>query len=1503
MKKFLILAVTLIWSISSLFASDIPSDWKRFGSSGNAPKMTGNNLELSGIGSGISWKVPVIMNFYYKVSVKATASGGKVTGYLLLKASNNNRSAKIPLKTGSDGKFVTTADVIRTNYGKGVISVEAFIKLTKCNKNTKLLIKSISIEQVIIKRTSSRHRKVTLKGKYLVPKLRDYCLKTNLSEAVIVAGKNNKDLAVKIQKAIEDKIGKKIAIIDEKDAKIPYTTNVIALGNRSSNRFIWHLYNRMYTLLDVKYPGPGGYVIRTLHNTFANGKNVVFLGGSNKQGTIEAVKCFLNTIEKTSSKDGDLVIGRQMTIKLPAGTKLPEPLKYSTAYFWSKVNRGSKGYGWNIIAYNMAMYYMTGIKKYAKTAARLSLQPTKKDYKDLLKYDLGSFDNHKTPLSHPYHYFAHNMMIFWDLIEESDAFSDSEKLGITRQLAEQISSKQMNYPYIDPNRPSYYLDRHGIIATFSFYCTARYFNKYYPNRHWTKGLKGVRNRFSYINQKNAYQRGESGNLVRSFSGWITPAILYLTTTDNMNIVKGGRLSEMLSLYEALFDGSDSMIATSSTNNILKKIANLTGKGKWLYYAQQTPLKPSGVFRVGQSFAPGAEFKVELPEDIMDKFIAVKMPLQILKHYAYKHLKAPYSDCYVTIAYRNGYGKSGDYVAFDSLREITQTPYNMNSILALRVNGTTILRGYGNYVQVNQNGKVPMDIPQLGKVKDFGVFKNNAYIKTKVPEMSWERSVVFNKRRYALIADKVTAEEDGEVGIILNWQGPKTTQFKSKKNKIWCQVSNCIELENTAIYPKTLEVYGTANQKRIKSTRVGDSATFSFFVAEDTACNLMTELKTWNYGANKFKVELDGKLLDSNVCNWSRKPEYSKVINLGKINIKRGKHTLKFTVLEKKKGAKNAWIAIQKTFFKKNVKAYICTAEAMSGILGDSNAYHKTSSKLKKGESRTVFSLLAVGENFDCKQITQNAALLFTPEKALAFNGNFRNFGSAYLAVIDKDHIFAVQAVQIANIFKSSIPLDLSWNLKTGLLEIKSNKDTTIQINGKTLSIKKGKNVFQKVFADVEATNKFSDDFAKLKNGHIPEKQFVSTLNKLKYSRKTRIPGTFTRNRIKPWGTYLPEVVNARWKNNPALAIATNQRVYITDLKGKLLKIIDIGAEVTKVYYWEKAGLLLLGNEYRKVIAFNQSNSKKVWTFQSKADDSIKKKFGTWSRVYKSIWSMSSGKFPAEKEYAFIGSSSGIELLDANGKLFKRYPVLYGVVRKMLVIKKPNGSKQLLALGSNQAYYAGKLWGIDAKTSKGIRQNNLGFTQFVPGYCKGLGISTGGSVRTVLFYEDFDADGKKDIMTDLQRYFKLFAIYEVGNLAYKPLYQINLGPGSGAGVCDMPPPTSIICADIQGSKTPEIIYCDKYGKFAAINGKCKQLWNLSLEFIPKYLCAVPKTNNQDSGYVLAAGGRYLALVDGKGKLLSQSKLKSRISVIHLMPDGKTVFVLLKTGQILYFKIKK
>ncbi|MGD8239445.1 MAG: hypothetical protein PVH68_12880, partial [Armatimonadota bacterium] len=68
--------------------------------------------------------------------------------------------------------------------------------------------------------------------------------------------------------------------------------NIVALGSVNNNRLLSVLYGRRYVVADSIYPGTGGYVIRTVHDPFARGINVLVLAGSDAEGVRRAISVF-----------------------------------------------------------------------------------------------------------------------------------------------------------------------------------------------------------------------------------------------------------------------------------------------------------------------------------------------------------------------------------------------------------------------------------------------------------------------------------------------------------------------------------------------------------------------------------------------------------------------------------------------------------------------------------------------------------------------------------------------------------------------------------------------------------------------------------------------------------------------------------------------------------------------------------------------------------------------------------------------------------------------------------------------------------------------------------------------------------------------------------------------------------------------------------------------------------------------------------------------------------
>ncbi|MFQ6098475.1 MAG: carbohydrate binding domain-containing protein, partial [Armatimonadota bacterium] len=393
--------------------------------------------------------------------------------------------------------------------------------------------------------------------------------------------------ARRIQAVIQRLTGAKapIASDDAPEAAVPIRGNLIALGNRSTNKTIEELYNRYYTLLDLRYPGPGGYVVRTLHNPFGDGRNVIFVGGSDAAGVRAAAQVLTDRLQAAGGKDGTLSVGRLAEIRLGKGIRVPKELKDFETWEAS-AGYGSVGYfGWNSLSKRLAMYYMTGDDFHAREFIRLAF-PDEEAKREIAEIDGERIENKDEPLGGPYHYNAHMMILFWDLVEESPVFTDEERLRVTNAFSRQLNHRKGEGIYGRVEPPPHVGSRHGQWSAISLYCLGRYFQKDYPNPIWQHCIAAAKLHFAPLHE-HAWVSGESDNLFW-YNTATAPILTYLCLTGDRGPVKNGVLARLLRAQEMLISGRQPDWALRSASiGYLHKAAYLTGDGRWLTYRERT----------------------------------------------------------------------------------------------------------------------------------------------------------------------------------------------------------------------------------------------------------------------------------------------------------------------------------------------------------------------------------------------------------------------------------------------------------------------------------------------------------------------------------------------------------------------------------------------------------------------------------------------------------------------------------------------------------------------------------------------------------------------------------------------------------------------------------------------------------------------------------------------------------------------------------------------------
>ncbi|NIP23493.1 MAG: hypothetical protein GWN67_05125, partial [Phycisphaerae bacterium] len=477
--------------------------------------------------------------------------------------------------------------------------------------------------------------------------------------------------ATRIQKRITELTGVQVPVRfdDSPVGTVPIRGHLIVLGNRSTNRTIGELYNRYYTLLDLRYPGPGGYVVRTLHNPFGDGNNVIFVGGSDLLGVEAATDTLIAQLKRISVSEDTLSVGWLTEIKLGEGIRIPADLREFETWEASK-GYGSVGYfGWNSISKQMAMYYMTGNTSHAREFLRLAF-PDKQARHEIARIDGERIENKKEPLSGPYHYNAHMMILFWDLIEESPVFSDEERLRVTNAFSKQLNHRKGEGIY-GRTKPTLGVgSRHGQWSAISLYCLGRYFQKDYPNPIWQHCIESVRLHFKPLH-KHAWVSGESDNLFWYNTG-IAPVFTYLLLTGDRTPVENGVLKMLLRGQEILISGRRPDWALHSASvGYLHKAAYLMQDGRYVHYRRRTGVDMN-VFRLGQSFWPEKHLTSQPPKDLVDKWSINYLPEPMWKS---RNSGLEHGESFLFGSFRSATDASGDFILIDGFNGASRNPYH------------------------------------------------------------------------------------------------------------------------------------------------------------------------------------------------------------------------------------------------------------------------------------------------------------------------------------------------------------------------------------------------------------------------------------------------------------------------------------------------------------------------------------------------------------------------------------------------------------------------------------------------------------------------------------------------------------------------------------------------------------------------------------------------------------------------------------------------------------
>jgi VCBS repeat protein len=1254
-----------------------------------------------------------------------------------------------------------------------------------------------------------------------------------------------------IQRTVMELTGVRIPVLSDASsaACVPITAHVIALGQRSSNRLIEELYNRYLCLLDGRYPGPGGYVVRSLHNPFGNGCNVLLAGGSDDDGVSAAATALCGAIRAAAKCDAtrvtaegdlsgegsatDLTVGWLMEIRPGRDMALPEDLR-EFEIWEASAGYGSIGYfGWNSLSKRLAAYYMTGDSHHAREFLRLAF-PDEAARAELEEIDGERVEDKHAPLSGPYHYNAHMMVLYWDLVEESPVFTDADRLRVTNALARQFAHaedqawrRQIHdnacrdaWPYDEP--PAYVGTRHGQWSAISLYCLCRYFARDYPAPLWTHGVAAARWHFASL-AHHAWVGGENDNLFWYCTG-VAPILSYMLLTGERAFASNGVLDTLLRGLDMLVSGREPDWALNSASvGFLHKAAYLTGDGRFLEYARRTGMDRS-LFRLGQSYWPGTGLTPRLPEERVGRWSLQPVPEPMWQT---RSALIPLEQAFLYGSFRSAADSTGDFLLIKALNGASRNPYHTFALLELRLAGQTVLAGFLNQVRVRRDGVVEPVVAMDAALTRTGVVGGLALVAALVPHApfcAWRRTVAQSVGRHVLVADVLSFRDPGEeMEVEIWWEGVVAWDTAAASGPApgtliaagaaLGQVHVCDALPTSVEGRRGRMVWRGA-------VTAGDELVFLSLVGADAA----DQLACHRVSARAALCQLPDPALV--VCGQhdglvgelvALSAERAWGTGVQRVGLEHALLTVEGAV-----GADPGWTT--------------GTAAAVDldwdlGT-GELQLFAEAPVRLRLGKDVSVVVRLD-GQPVELI----DGAVLVAP-------GSHTLTG----AVVE-----AAARRRLREVLAATATAAISAAGQDAAAE-RTAAEAAIQDAGPVLPSPAFADAGQGAAAGPTAAPVPPPPASESESApHTPARQ----LPELPVSFRVELPGPIAALEA------LDDV------SDGMLAAATGSRVHLLDAAGGVPRVLDADADIRVLRWWSEAGLLLAGCVDEQVIAFDPLSGERAWSFTSEMDAAVWRAAKTyWFKSapgHAGIHGLYTGEFlqrpGAGSTQAFVGSACTLEILDARGELLERLPTFWGPGTHFALIDPRAGGRQLLVAREPTDSHALAVINRDK-----LDATPRGFAAPPPGHSDIGGWAC--MSRDHIFCADVDGDGELEVVSEINGTWNRVTVWALDGT---PKHSIQLGPGDAIPARTV---RDLELVDLDGDGIPEVLVALAGGTVLALDGTCRPLWSRRLDGPPTALC-----RGAGSARVLVAHepGELVAL-DRAGRLVAWVGLRGAADIV-------------------------
>ena len=548
--------------------------------------------------------------------------------------------------------------------------------------------------------------------------------------------------------------------------------NTILIGNQESSGLVTYLCLRTYCSVDTAYPGKGGYIVKTIHDPWGTGNNVILLTGSNFDGVSKAVSRFQSMLPNTAGtipRTFDAQFSKEALKANPSlSTDLSdEEIKKQVEDAGTAYRNGVQAGVFNPINYAATNYLLSGKECYAKLFRELVFLAS-----DLTKEGQGSFGGEWGAAAD---FLFGPFINGWDNVEESQSLSDADRQRILAIILDYIAtweehgySRGLDKPMIRNNHVTF--QGQGWLAA------GHYFGKYFDtpkSQQWMQMAD-----WCFQHQMKSFKSQEDCGGYQ----WITLRHMgrYATTRPDYSWYHSGKARSMADLaimetdnlgYHISF-GDVGGFSPASELAPLSAILTVDRDGRWAWAIAKAR-------KALDMPVPGALAANIAPVEPTDLLGVKCMPTDPLFHAHFKGA-VPQERTFDKITFRTSFDADKPYMIVDGINGCYHGHFDGNSILRFTDRGRIWLADsdyikslpkFHNSMLVFQNGQssTPPTFCEKELVADLESVGMTSTTTHDYGGTDWTRNIIWDKDRTFVIIDEVKAQTTADYSFRCHWQ--------------------------------------------------------------------------------------------------------------------------------------------------------------------------------------------------------------------------------------------------------------------------------------------------------------------------------------------------------------------------------------------------------------------------------------------------------------------------------------------------------------------------------------------------------------------------------------------------------------------------------------------------------------------------------------------------------------------------------------------------------------